>query len=369
MIKMKNFDYWKTKFDKQELLDFSDNKEGLLWLKLKSISKKDPMKKFLKFTDIKTISQNVKQCWRELYEKMSEDIDSSIALLDSYAQEESNAYLSALNIGFLSDELYKVQHFKWGGDQTNSLDKYLVSHYVKTISSYDILQSKFQEIGEVSYGYVISSWYNHWTSILIESVFKSHPHVIPTVGQVKGVDFFINNYPFDLKVTHLPREFVKEIMTNKGYKSELTFLKSEAKKLGITFDKKASEDTIKYLILNKLMDLNTRESRNILNTVSCRRSEILDYVRNNPKQLAKWLYEKQGDMRFGAENRIFLILIDNKEWENSWTLKRNISLLRPTIASYLDKFEEKNLLDMRLEFVYKSRRYTTYADVLFVVKD
>lgn len=45
--------------------------------------------------------------------------------------------------------------FEWGGDYQNSLDKYLVSHYVKTIQSFDELTSKCdKEIKHAVHGYV-----------------------------------------------------------------------------------------------------------------------------------------------------------------------------------------------------------------------
>lgn len=365
---MKDFDYWERKFSKQELIEFSSDKEAILWLKLKSISKKEPMNRFIEFSQTEISAKKIKQRWRELYEAMVSDLEASQMLLDNYAQKETSLFLEDLNIESLSDELYKVQHFKWGGDQTNSLDKYLVSHYVKGISSYDVLHSKVQEIGEAAYGYVLSSWYNHWSSILIESVFKSHSCVISTVGQVKGVDFFINDIPFDLKVTHLPKGFICDVMRRKGYPKELSYLKKEAKSFGLSFDKNASEEILQYQIWNKLKDLNTPESNIAINTVSERRQEVLEYALNNPTELSRWLYENQGDMRFGAENRIYLILIDNQNWENSWSLKRNIKLLRPEITRYLDRFSEKNLIDMQLDFTYNSRSYTTYADILFIIK-
>ena len=37
---MGDFKQWETKFDKQDLVDFTFNREALLWLKLKSISKR-----------------------------------------------------------------------------------------------------------------------------------------------------------------------------------------------------------------------------------------------------------------------------------------------------------------------------------------
>ena len=74
-------------------------------------------------------------------------------------------------------------------------------------------------------------------------------------------------------------------------------------------------------------------------------------------------------MRFGAENRLFLVLIDNDNWDNSWSLKRNINLLRPKIMGYLDSFSSENIEDMKIEFTFKSLLYTTYADILFIIKD
>jgi hypothetical protein len=88
-------------------------------------------------------------------------------------------------------------------------------------------------------GYVLNSWYNHWSSILIEHIFKSHKSVLPTVGQIKNVDFFINKIPFDLKVTYFPAEYLKQKRKERGLPVELTFLKAEAKNLKIYFDKEA----------------------------------------------------------------------------------------------------------------------------------
>lgn len=75
-------------------------------------------------------------------------------------------------------------------------------------------------------------------------------------------------------------------------------------------------------------------------------------------------------MRFGSENRLFLVLIDTEDFSASWKLKRNLNLLKPTINGYLDTFGSKSLNDMKINFTYqgKSTIYTTYADVIFVMK-
>ena len=43
---MKTFEYWKKRFDQNDLLDFSLVPEALLWLKLRSIDRKDLLSKY-----------------------------------------------------------------------------------------------------------------------------------------------------------------------------------------------------------------------------------------------------------------------------------------------------------------------------------
>ena len=43
-----NFDEWNEKFRNQNLFAFNNDRNALLWLKVKAISKKLPMEKFLK---------------------------------------------------------------------------------------------------------------------------------------------------------------------------------------------------------------------------------------------------------------------------------------------------------------------------------
>ena len=193
---------------------------------------------------------------------------------------------------------------------------------------------------------------------------------MPTVGQIKSVDFFVNQIPFDLKVTYFPAEFLKEQRKLKNFPVELTFLKSKAKELGISFDKNAKPNEIHYEISEKLKDRGTKESLSVLQTIKSQNLNIVNECKKNPKQLATWLYEKQGEMRFGSENRLFLVLIDTEDFSASWKLKRNLDLLKPAINDYLDSFAHKTLEDMKINFTYqgKTKVYTTYADVIFVQK-
>jgi hypothetical protein len=241
---MQNFNYWKKLHDSQNLEEFSSNKLGSLWLKLKSIIRKEFILGFTEKNNIKLSEKSINKQFEELFDLLSQNIENSNQLLDNYIQEENKIQLSKLDTKQLVSELYKLKKFDWGGDYQNSLDKYLVTRYVKALKSYDTLISKFEtEINVAVQGYVLNSWYNHWSSILIEHIFKSHSIVLPTVGQIKNVDFFINNIPFDLKVTYLPNEYIKIKRKEKGYPVEITYLKDCAKKAGINFDKKATKSS------------------------------------------------------------------------------------------------------------------------------
>ena len=94
--------------------------------------------------------------------------------------------------------------------------------------------------------------------------------------------------------------------------------------------------------------------------------EIVNESIENPKQLMTWLYENQGEMRFGSENRLFLILVDKSNFYESWKLKRNFEILRPTIYNYLERFTARDV-DM-IDFSYNGNNYKALADTIFIIK-
>ena len=55
--------------------------------------------------------------------------------------------------------------------------------------------------------YAVASWYNHWTTVLIEDHISQHSNVVPTIKNVAGVDLFFRDHSFDLKITYLPRDY------------------------------------------------------------------------------------------------------------------------------------------------------------------
>jgi len=370
-IQKVDFSYWKREYETDKLDELSFNNSGLLWLKIKSITRKIILDDFLKINNITLASKKLNDQFSELYNLLSDDLLNAHKQLDDFIKNKNQEQLKKLDINKLVSELFKLRNFEWGGDYKNALDKYLVDRYVKVYQSYDTLVSKFDtDISRAVQGYVLCSWYSHWSSILIEYIFKNHPIVLPTVGQIKKVDFFINNIPFDLKVTFLPVNFIEKKRKEKKLKSELTELKQQAKKLGILFTNHTKADDTYYEIVEKIKNKNDDNCKEVLENIKKVRLDILNEVRKNPKILIQNLYEEQGEPRFSSENRLFLVLVDTKDFDNSWKLRRNLDLLKPSIQDYLDGFTKKKMDDLKIKFHYKTKEqlFTAWSDIIFVVK-
>ena len=86
-------------------------------------------------------------------------------------------------------------------------------------------------------------------------------------------------------------------------------MKKKAEETNITFDKKAKPSDIFYEIVEKMKDRNDDFCNDVLATLKNEKLEILKEVQDKPKVLATWLYENQGEMRFGSENVCFLCLL------------------------------------------------------------
>jgi hypothetical protein len=370
-MEKKSFAYWKNLYDNDRLEEFNFDSLGLLWLKIKSIIRKELISDFLSSENIELNETSLGGIFIELYNLMSETPEPSHQVLDDFIKRKSIAQMENLDVEKLVSELYKLRYFDWGGDYKNALDKYLVDRYIKVYKSFDELVSTFDtEINRAVQGYVLCSWYNHWSSILIEHIFKTHPLVLPTAGQIKKVDFFVNNIPFDLKVTYLPANFIETKRREKGLRPELTELKQKARLANITFTRHKKSDDVYYEIVEKMKDRDDDFCRQVLQNIKNIRLEILNQAIQNPRELIQNLYEQQGELRFDASNRLFLILVDTEDFDNSWKLKRNLDLLKPNIKNYLDGFGGKNVEDLKITFNYKGKEqtFTALSDVIFILK-
>ncbi len=237
----------------------------------------------------------------------------------------------------LVSELYKVTSFDWGGLHQNALERTIVNNYVKKIHSYGVLTEKIDTDLFVSMkSYVVSSWYNHWTSIIIEDIFKDHPNVLPTVGLVKKIDFFIRDVPFDLKVTYLPEGYIRARRNALGLPSEISQLRASARELQIHFDNNLTESKLLEDLWTKLNDNPSPSAQQLIRSLYEVRVNILNECIEDPRRLMVWLYENQGLRRFDAANRLFLILVNTNNFFASWKLKRSRELLVDRINQHLD---------------------------------
>lgn len=200
----------------------------------------------------------------------------------------------------LQDELMKVKTFSWGVVQ-GQLDQKIQTGYVRKFVRYNELLSNVKDkLHSDVTNYVICTWFNHWTTVLIEEHISTHAKVIPTLKNVKGIDLFFDGQPFDLKVTYLPRNY-------------------------------DPADALK-----------------------------------NPSGLAVWMYENQGAQRFGADNRLFAVLLDKHDREKSWELKRDFDLVFKKIDSFFNK-ESVSGKD-EVIFTFGRKTYTAVTKVLLITK-
>ncbi len=365
------FSYWKNLYDSDKLEEFNFNRRGLLWLKIKSIKRKSLIREFINDEKIILHSNKLEDQFVEIFNSLKTDLIKSHSKINVFINRKSAEQIATLDDKNILSGLNKLESYKWGGDHKNSLDKFLVSRFVKTYQSYDHLSSKFEtEIAREVKNYIHCSWYNHWSNILIENIFKQHKIVLPTVGQIKKIDFFINEIPFDLKVTHLPKNLIEKRRKAAGLKPELTELKAKARKAKIQFNKDDTENNIYREIVEEMKKRDDEFCREALQNIKDVRLEILNQVIQNPRELIQNLYEQQGELRFDASNRLFLILVDTEDFDNSWKLKRNLDLLTPNIKKYLDDFAEKKIEELKVTFNYKGKdqTFTALSDAIFILK-
>lgn len=369
---MKSYKYWLNRFLKHDLVDFTLTNEGLLWLRLRSIERRELLSSFVKDAKL-DIDRSNKNQMEELWATLCEDekIQSALTMFMRKCQHLENEHINQTFENIRSN-LYRMSEFHWGGGFRNSLDKAIVTRYVKTdeIVPYERLESICDgELRVMTHGYLLNSWYDYWSSVLIENVFRRQSGVMPAPGKIKNVDFFVDDVPFDLKVTYIPKEYAKAIRKELKIEDPIRRLKRFAKDHKIPFCKDADEETIRYELEQKIHDSQTSEGQIVLASIREDWRKLVCHIKMQPNELVRWLYENQGDMRFGAENRIFLILTDMQEPRNSWKLKRNVDLLAPAIQTWVSSFNRSNIEQKRISFLYNQTKYDAFADVIFVCSE
>jgi hypothetical protein len=361
----KEFIKLKKSYDDNDFETIFQHKKGNYFLKMRSISRTILLKDFAETLNINIPEIPNKKLFEFMFCKDLNDTLINNFINKKYKSERLKRLESEES---LYSQLFKLKIFDWGGFYQNSVEKTIVNNYIKKIKDYEKLCDAIAEdIGPRLKGYILCSWYNNWTSILIEDMFKDHKTILPAVGLIKKVDFFWNNFPFDLKVTYFPEGFMKIKRKEKNLSSEFAELKKFARLNDIAFDKNAKNKEIFSEILTKISEDTSEKTKIFFEKFNNTRKEIIQESINNPSSLIKWLYEEQGERRFDAANRFFLILIDLRNLEDSWKLKRNQKLLKGEISNYLDKNINIDFNTLKLSFNWLDREYTTFAEALFVV--
>ena len=353
-------------FREDRIRELGRTPDGLLYLKLRSLSRKRYLERLFDKVGLTPQSTLARQMFREVYEAQV-DVRTVDDLIREIYEEERAIRREAEDE--LISELYRLQVFDWGGLHQSGLERTIVNNYVKRTRRYNELCEKIEnELQGSLRGYVLCSWYNHWTSIIIEDVFRDHPDVLPAVGQVKKIDFFINDVPFDLKVTYLPEGYIAERRRAYGLRPEITLLKSLARQFQVHYDRNMPQARLLEDLWGKLADHPSQQVAYRLRELKDARDKILEEAVLDPSALIRWLYEQQGARRFDTANRLFLILVDKSNYFDSWKLKRAKPLLVDRIHAYIEKVGTSP--GREIEFQWRDGQvYNVVSDAVCVVHD
>jgi hypothetical protein len=105
---MKDFNYWKKLHESEKLEEFSNDKIGLLWLKTKSIVRKELIAEFLKSNKITLKETALAKQFVELFDLLCKDPENSHKILNEYIKEENGKQVVKLDTVQLVSELYSV---------------------------------------------------------------------------------------------------------------------------------------------------------------------------------------------------------------------------------------------------------------------
>lgn len=365
MNNKKEFITLKRHYNDNEFEEIFSHDLGIHFLKIRSLSRNNILRELAERADIDVSGIDNRNLFEYIFCQQIDD-----KLLNKFIEEKYDDERKERigNEEFLYSQLFKLKIFDWGGFYQNAVEQTIVNNYVKKVQDFEKLCNLVEnDINPRLKGYILCSWYNHWTSILIEDMFKDHPALLPTVGLVKKVDFFWRNFPFDLKVTYFPDGFMQIKRRELGLRPELTVLKKYAREHKMPYDIEAKNNEIFLELLTRISEDISKESKEFIAEFHKTRKEIIQSTIQNPRELIRWLYEEQGIRRFDAANRFFLILIDLRNLEESWKLKRNKKLLQQKISEYLDKNKNIDFNEFKLSFNWQDREYNTYATTLFIV--
>lgn len=314
---------YQTQFSSMSLTE-----DGLRYLKVRSLIDGEPLtaspslRQWLNVQGRRFNRQMVEQLRVQVFS----DADISSADLDAQLRAAYREIEAARGwkVRTLERSLQQIsrtgdEHWQaWNSVYRDDIRAHIQHRFVRTpdIQDYaELLRRIDRDLDPVVKGYTVISWYNQWTSALIERIVLSHRRVVPAARRIDKVDFFFLDVPVDLKVTFLPQ----------GY---LTHLRRRA----------------------QIRDTAT----------------AIAHLKKQPLDLAQWLYENQGEARFSDSHRLFVVLVNERDLAQSWKLKSKFSRIRKVVNAYLNNTQQLHSLTWRFHGQRVSGTFTTYADVLVV---
>ncbi|MBI5221893.1 MAG: hypothetical protein HY980_00110 [Candidatus Magasanikbacteria bacterium] len=184
------------------------------------------------------------------------------------------------------NELNRVGSHIWGMVQ-GAVDQHIQANYVRKYFRYDdILQAVRSTLYQSIESYTLCTWYNHWSTEILEDLISVSPNVVPIIKKVKGVDIIWNEQPVDIKVTNLPKEWFGD-------------------------------------------------------------GHNIDDAINNPVFVSEYLYRLQGAQRFGDDNRLFIIIYDKRNPAESWKIKRDYNLIKQSVENFFNHSTQLDPVNFR----------------------
>ena len=347
-------------FRNNQINQLSEDENGQRFLKLRSLSRTENLEALFRAAGVAQPDVGSRQLFQAAY-GANIPTDTVEAVIRQLYQAEREARRA--REPQLLNQLYRVAEFNWGGLHQNSLEKTIVDNYVKKITDYEQLCRCVENELLVSMrGYVICSWYNHWTSIIIEDIFKDHQNVLPAVGLVKKIDFFVQDVPYDLKVTCLPEEYLADKRREAELRPELTLLKQQARQNQLPIDNDLPNAALVQDLWAKISDHPAAACRELITSLTTSRNNLVTKIEEDPTELIRWLYEHQGERRFDASNRLFLVLVDQRNYFESWKLKRAKPLMEAKINDHLDNRGPGH----HVNFTWEGDQYSAISDVIVI---
>jgi len=201
----------------------------------------------------------------------------------------------------LKIELKKIKDLPegWGGRKQNNRDDDKIDLF--SIENYEDLLEKINSFDKETKEYYLKRWFIIKVSDCDEYLFSTFSEVLKNPNKYsKKFDFIIKGYKFDIKGTRIPFKFK-----------------------------------------NKLKE-----------------------IYSNPKEIIDFYYSEQSiGRRFGIQNRLFIVTIDEENYTKELFLRRNFELKKGAFKRYLHKLNSGRKF---FEINFQGKKLI--SDIIFIIK-